>query len=206
MLLFKSVVGSRLFGDETPKSDWDICEIYQVPTKTVLEGRPYKETMPQEKYEIGGRKYEATYWEIGHLVHQLIKGNQNAIWMTCSELLEFCHDMRIWRRLQEITKSNLSKASYGSIRGMCVSQWNDVEKRWLGIKGIRSAWRTANFGCILLKDGKVEFNKTPPLIDIDDLKAKMFELDWVYVDSVLPEKPNPEPFYEFMYDVREMYV
>jgi hypothetical protein len=189
-----------MWGDEKPTSDLDISEVYVVPTKTILEGRPYDKTRPQTKSIIAVRDVETTYWEVGHLVGQLLKGNQNAIWAVCSpKVLWTCPEHRV---LDVIVRENVAKCTYHSIKGMATSQWKDATKRGLGIKGIRSAWRTANFGCDLLTFGTVAFNRTPDWVDEEALTKKMYLLDQAYESSMLPEKPNPEPFYEFMYNLR----
>jgi hypothetical protein len=198
--LFRSIVGSRLFHDEKPTSDYDICDIFQVPTKVILEGRWWPQTKPQQKYLEDGKQYEATYWEIGHLIQQLIKGNQNAIWMATSDL-ELIH----WEhreKLDKIVRENLSKASFKSIAGMATSQYEDSFKRNLGEKGIRSAWRTANFGAILLREGRLQYLKTPDWIDECEYFKMMDELDGAVVESQLPPMPDPEPFYKFLYKIR----
>lgn len=200
--VFGTTVGSRLFGDETPTSDYDVCNIYMVPTRDILSGRPYPKTCPQQRHVMGKDKlvFETTYWEVGHLINQLIKGNQNAIWMVYGKTnYNICREHQ---DLKDIVAGNLSKVSYHSIKGMASNQYADAYKRGLGSKGIRSAWRTARFGITLLTEGRLEFIPTPNIIHANEVEDKIKELDKAFEDSKLPEAVNPEPFYSWLYRLR----
>jgi hypothetical protein len=201
-MVFETTVGSRLFGDETPTSDYDTCLIYAVPTRDILSERPYPKTLPQKKFVIGEERhvYEVTYWEVGHLLHQLIKGNQNAIWMVCGKMNSTISKEH--RELKEIVASNLSKVSYHSVKGMATSQYEDAYKRNLGSKGLRSAWRTARFGITLLTEEKLEFNPTPNIIHAHEVEEKIRELDRAFEESKLPEFINPGQFHDWLYRLR----
>lgn len=200
-MTFETVVGSRMFGDERPDSDYDTCIIYMVPSIHVLSGRPYPKTYPQEKYIMGDdeRVFETTYWEVGHLIHQLIKGNQNAIWMVYGKTDDVSQEHQ---ELRNIIANNLSKVTYHSVKGMASNQYVDAYKRGLGSKGLRSAWRTARFGITLLLDERLEFIPTPDIIHAHEVEAKIRELDDAFENSKLPESVNPEPFYNWLLNLR----
>lgn len=198
--LFATIYGSHLWSMDTPQSDFDIAEIYQVPSEIILSGASYPETLPQKKYESDNIQVEKTMWEIEHLIKYLLKGNQNAIWMTCSPLiLKTCPEHA---ELVKIIKGNLCKNTYHSCKGMSESQISDSYKRNLGMKGLRSAWRTTNFGINLLLYNKVLFESAPEKVTLEMCKQKLMELDNAYQESSLPEFPNEEPFRQWLYKLR----
>lgn len=87
-ILFITEVGSRMWGMEEFASDYDWVHIYQVPTRSILEGRKIPVTRPQKHYtDDHGRLIDASFMEIGHLVQLLISGNINAIWAVTSPLV-----------------------------------------------------------------------------------------------------------------------
>jgi hypothetical protein len=198
--LFSTDFGSRMWGMQREDSDYDVAAIYIVSTKTILSGAPYSVTKPQVKNTISGKQYEITSWEVGHLIHYLLKGNCNALWMTCS-----CVIYRTFEEhqiLRNIVKSNLSRASKSSILGMSDSQISDATKRGLGIKGYRSAWRTLQFGINLLTYNKIVFEAAPMFVDEQMCRGKQEELINAYENSQLPDRPDSNQFYEWLLDAR----
>ena len=106
--LWSVIHGSHMWGMQHSESDFDVATIYQVSTKTILSGRPYDRTRPQIKREqkVGEDliKIEDTFWEVGHLISYLLKGNCNAVWMTNSgQILESCD---VHEELRTIVKNN----------------------------------------------------------------------------------------------------
>jgi hypothetical protein len=76
---------------------------------------------------IDGRELDETWLEVGHLVDQLIKENANAIWFIMSPLVVKGHPAL--RELQVMVRSNLSRATYPSLRGIATSQAGEILKR-----------------------------------------------------------------------------
>jgi predicted nucleotidyltransferase len=202
--LFTTIYGSHLWKMDTPTSDYDIAEIYIVPTNIILSGSSYPKTLPQRKYESNDIKVEKTYWEVGHLIDYLIKGNQNAIWMTCSPLiLKTCKHHKM---LRKIVEQNLCKNAYHACRGMAESQLKDVYKRNLGMKGLRQAWRTLNFGIELLARNKLVFDSAPMEVSTELCHSMLGNLESCYAYSNLPMFSNEEPFRNWLYDLRMEYL
>ena len=202
--LFQTEVGSHMWSMETPESDHDIFTAYLIPTKTILRGEKYLETLPQEKYMQYGTEYDETFWELGHLVDLLLKGNCNAIWAVCSP--KVINGAGLLCDLRQIVQDNLSSSTYYSLMGMAQSQLRDVTERKLGQKGYRTAYRTLRFGVVLLRTGKLRFG--PVLYDVTfgmvQYAIKNLQEDYSTTchSRFLPENPNPEPFRQFLYDVR----
>jgi predicted nucleotidyltransferase len=202
--LFKTEVGSYMWNMQNVDSDHDIFTAYLVPTKTILRGEHYLETLPQKKYMLDGTEYDETFWELGHLVDLLCKGNCNAIWATCSP--KVINGAGLLFTLQEIVKNNLSALTYYSVLGMAQSQVRDATKRNLGQKGYRTAYRTLRFGIVLLRTGKLLFEPvlrdvTPEMVDAAVMQLHRYYAK-AYTSGFLPLQPNPEPFRQFLYDVR----
>lgn len=202
--LWSVIHGSHMWGMQHSESDVDVATIYQVPTKTILSGRPYDRTRPQTKREqkVGEDliKIEDTFWEIGHLVSYLLKGNCNAIWMTNScQILSSCD---VHEELRTIVKNNLAKNVYHSIKGMAASQISDATKRNLGMKGLRSAWRTLNFGINVLDGRGILFEPAPEIVIESDCTHMLVCLKDALEGSNLPEIPETLSFYDYLYKIR----
>ena len=204
--LWSVIHGSHMWGMQNAESDFDVVTIYQIPTKTILSDRPYDRTRPQTKREqkVGEDLIiiEDTFWEVGHLVSYLLKGNCNAIWMTNScQILSSCD---VHEELRTIVKDNLAKNVYGSVHGMATSQIADATKRNLGMKGLRSAWRTLNFGINVLEGRGILFESAPDMVTEYECRLMMICLKDAFESSNLPDKPNAMLFYDYLYKVRLM--
>jgi predicted nucleotidyltransferase len=208
-LLWKTEVGSGMWG--TKRNDLDLMSVYAIDTHKILRGENIRITMPHRKYReeitYGDIDVEEQSQEIGHIVNKLIDGNVNAIWSVCSpEVVEEPYS-NILFDLKKITLNNLSKISYHSIKGMCMSQYNDNVKRAAVMppgKAFRGALRVANFGITLLSKGEITFvgidkEYMPTEEEVLDAIKK---LDDSYAHSKLPEKPNENLFRDFLYHVR----
>lgn len=201
--------GSSMWGMFVPgKSDHDRCIVRIVPTKEILSGYRIHETWPQT-HTIGedGVEIDTSYIEIGHLINLLLKGNINYLWSTVSPII--IKDHPLLQELREIVMANPTKAAYHSIRGMATSQKLDEIKRprLSGGKGYRTAARTALFGVDLLKYWKFNFKPCEAIVNLDISEAEVENaiamLDEAYEESPFPDKPNEEPFREFLLRVRE---
>jgi len=65
-ILFITEVGSRMWGMEEFASDYDWVHIYQVPTRSILEGRKLPVTRPQKQYtDDHGRFFVHGDWAPG---------------------------------------------------------------------------------------------------------------------------------------------
>jgi predicted nucleotidyltransferase len=203
-ILFITNVGSHMWRMETPSSDLDLMVVYQESTRDILEGRLIHKTKPDKTFERDGVLIDQKEQEIGHLVNKLIDGNVNAIWTVCTPLI--MQDHHYLRELCMITKQNLSKASYASIKGMATSQFKDHTKR-AGVmpegKALKTAWRTCEFGQMLLLAKEIKFKPAPvEEVTVSDVEWILNALDYTYNESPLPERPDEKPFRDFLFDIR----
>lgn len=206
--LWETEHGSLMWGMFVPgKSDHDRCHVRQISTQCILEGRRIPETWSQS-HQIGpdGVEIDNTYLEIGHLINQLIKGNINTIWYVMSPVI--IHDSSILQDLRKIVLENPSRAPYHSLKGMAISQLKDEIRRprLSGGKGYRTAARTALFGSKLLSRWEFDFNIPESIVNLE-ISREMVEttisaLDDAYDSSPYPDKPDDEPFRQFLYKLR----
>lgn len=206
--LWETEHGSLMWGMFVPgKSDHDRCHVRQIPTKYILEGHRIPETWPQSHhFGLDGVEIDNTYLEIGHLINQLIKGNINNIWYVMTPII--IHDNPILQELRKLVKENPSRAPYHSLKGMVISQMKDEIKRprLSGGKGYRTAARTALFGSKLLSRWEFDFRVPTSIVNLE-ISREMVEtainaLDDAYDNSPFPDKPNEEPFRQFLCEMR----
>ena len=205
-ILFKTNVGSHMWGMNHAKSDVDIINVYQQDTKEILSGYPIDIARPPKTVEHDGKEYDHQFMEIGHLINLLLKGNPNAIWAVTSPII--IQDSQILEDLKGIVHSNLSKASYMPIRGMAKSQYLDQEKR-KGAKNLtnpnkafKATLRTLAFGIELLNTGRLKYLPIQYNVMDAEIAAAFLTLDNAYASSKLPEKPNEQVFRQFLYEIR----
>jgi len=210
-ILFITEVGSRMWGMEEFASDYDWVHIYQVPTRSILEGRKIPVTRPQEQYtDDHGRLIDASFMEIGHLVQLLISGNINAIWAVTSPLvIADLSDAR--ERLRKVVVSTLSRKSCHSIRGMAESQASDAVRRRGQVnpeKPFLTAIRTLLFGQRLLLEGILDYTVMNGLLQDregspgDSYEAEYLKLDEAYRESRLPLVPDEGLFRDLLFSIR----
>jgi predicted nucleotidyltransferase len=203
--IFVTEVGSRMWGMENFASDYDLFNVFQQPSSEYLRTSNFEKTRPAKTYFEDGKEIDSQFMEIGHLIHQLKKGNVNALWAVCSGVV--WKDSETLQKLRRIVVANLSKESYYSIKGMAISGLNDAIKRAAVRDPAKSLWtcaRTLNFGCNLLCDKGICF-EVPEVDSVDEsyCKLEFDRLDECYKISNLPEKVDPKPFEDFLYRLRK---
>jgi len=227
-ILFRTIVGSHMWGQHHSESDTDMFECYVVDTRSILLG---------DRYDRGkktkGDNWEKDSFEIGHIIEMLLKGNVNFLWGVMSpkkDLVATNIDPNIWD-LRQIVMDNLSRATVHSIRGFATHNL----KHWLGIevgravnpitgkvrhyikemkvarlgpedkkywKIINTCARTLDFGIILLKNGFLNFQNPRGARTPGDIILLLNELEKAYEESPLPDKPDPIPFEDFLIAIR----
>lgn len=220
--LFVTIVGSHMWGMQTEQSDVDLALTYIIDSDDFLSGYQIP-TKKNRKFQSGEKEYDIQYYEIGHLVNLLLKGNVNAIWAVCSPVTYPLFEMNaismdtavsemnrifgedVHASLKDMVEANLSKESYYSIRGMVESQYLDHKKRKDVMphgKALKTCIRTCQFGIELLTKGKLVFAPTPNNIDSDNLMAEaeryITNLDEAMARSALQEKPPEKPFRDLL--------
>jgi predicted nucleotidyltransferase len=154
-ILFRTEVGSGMWGMNDLSSDIDIITVYKTPTRDILMGKRQTNVIkPQRKYYVGDVEIDEQFMEIGHLINLLCKGNINALWAVTSPIVIQDY-MSYNHKLSTIVKHcGLSKAILPSALGMAESQWRDAEKRAdvkSPIKSKSTAMRTLLFACRVLR-------------------------------------------------------
>jgi len=216
MRLWTTVVGSHLWGMEHEGSDTDFMEVYIADSKEFLIGK-------HRKYEGGEHikshdgSIDIVRYEIGHFIHQLIKGNCNYIWGLMSPLVckgsgdNFNVEKNTPKELQilrAIFKENLSKACYHSIHGLAVKNAKKYltkdrySEKWK--KKLKLIIRTLLFGINLISQKSIIFEYREaffPLTESDYIYW-LNMLDTVYEASDLPAKTDEKPFLDFLLKLR----
>lgn len=226
-ILFRTIVGSNMWGQEHEGSDTDKFECYIFDSRSFLIGNRHDGGHHHE-VENEGIKIETDTYEIGHVIRQLMKGNVNFLWGVMSrkwDLVATNIDPTFFD-LQKIVAENLSKATTHSIRGFAIHNL----KHWFGIilekltsinghvhyiitkkkeprlipenrkyyKIINTCARTLGFGIRLLKEGVLDFENPVGASTIGRLIYLLNELEDEYRESKLPEKPDPQHFEQFL--------
>ena len=162
--LFRTVVGSHMWGQHHSKSDVDMFECYVFDSRSFLIGNRHDGGHHSE-IEKEGIKIEKDTYEIGHVIRQLLKGNVNYLWGVMSPKVEMAArniSPSLWD-LREIVQNNLSKATMYSIKGFVIHNL----KHWFGLilnkkpcelcekilrqRGIRQAIYTTQLGYEIMK-------------------------------------------------------
>lgn len=226
-ILFRTIVGSHMWGQHHSESDIDKFEIYIFDSRSFLLGNRHDGGHHSE-VEKKGIKIEKDTYEIGHVVRQLLKGNINFLWGVMSPKFDLVTTNSTWGvwDLRRMTRENLSKATTHSIRGFAIHNL----KHWFGLildkivsinghvhyivikkkeprlipenkkywKILNTCARTLGFGIKLLNEGVLDFENPQEAIRTGEIILLLHELETAYNESKLPEKPDPKPFEEYL--------
>ncbi len=221
-VLWRTEVGSFMWGMQHPGSDHDLFQCHVQPTRTLLRGESYRDAdFTQDKTKTPPEDLQD--WDLGKLIGLLLKGNVNAYWNVFSPIVHEARPITLpmhwWladpplhqtylENIQGIVLANPSKAIYHSTKGLATNNLKDVQtnERWLDprwrTKKLNIIYRTLSFAATLIMDNKVYFGKPEHTPALEDVASAIHILDDIYKDSPLPELPNPEPFREFLFQVR----
>lgn len=199
--LFRTQIGSQMWKMDHENSDTDIAIVYMTNSRDFLLGKRVKGKFTKKEAE----NIDLVYYEIGHVIAQLMKGNVNFLWLVLSPL-EISGYHSALDELKTITSLNLSKASYHSIKGLAKHNiYHFIEngdseslkyKKKLGIIG-----RTLLFGINMLLWGKAMFKPVYPK-DSYEIDYLLDRLNNALETSKLPEKPDPKPFQDYLVKYR----
>jgi predicted nucleotidyltransferase len=201
--LFETVVGSHAWKMNKPKSDFDIFQVYQIPTRYILSGG-YEDKTALCAKENGN---DVSRHEIGNVIEQLLKGNFNYIVGICSPIINE-DKYGYLKELSKITKRNLAKNIHHSTLGLASHQkrkyLDHPEKSYSSEeiqKKINLIVRSLMFGEWILREGKINFY---PIVDQEKTEIQYWinRINEAYELSELPKVPNPTEFREFLYKIR----
>lgn len=223
--LFTTVIGSHMWNMQHPDSDIDYATIYMADSRDILLSKNIKGKQVQDDF------VDRTYYELGHFISNLLKGNVNFIWAVMSPLIEKEYKTSL-RELREITSRNLAKNCFYSINGLAKhniyhfitgTKSTTIDVGYITEKKMAKNWtsksreidresalykkklnvigRTLKFGINLLTWGKCMFQKVDIKTEEElwELKTKLNE---AFKNSMLPEKPDKEPFEKYLIKYR----
>jgi predicted nucleotidyltransferase len=200
--LWKTNVGSHMWRMNRPDSDIDEFEIYIVPTRDILRG-----IYRQNSHQTITETVDTSRHEIGKCIDQLINGNVNFVLGVMSPII--LQDSPELQELRQIYLANLSKNIYNSSHGMALSNYKKYFETGKDVsrKKLAQILRVIQFAEHFLIKKELRFEPIPPNEDISAslVKSKILELEQFkdYLsDDELPQKPNPEPYRDFLEKVR----
>jgi len=198
--LFKTVVGSHLWGMQRSDSDTDYFTVFAYPTKIFLMG--YHPKMSLFKH---GDVVDEHLHEIEKTVQQLMKGNINFILGVMSPVV--VQTSRYHKELKNIVAAHPPKNVYHSIRGLAVHNYKLYvkERKDPSERRMNKILRVLQFGITLLRTGKYEFKPfyggTPKMVE-----QMISELDRAYKESKLEDSIPEDILREYLYRVRMQFL
>jgi len=206
--LWRTLVGSHMWGMQRPDSDEDIAIITTTSTNDVFLEQIHKTKQYKEE------NHDITIYELGELIRGLQSGNVNYMWSVMSPCI-LSQTRNSLSELRQIVSENLSKNYFKAINGMAThnmyhfilhpDKLTAVEFK----KKLNTIGRSLQYGINLLLYKKALFQKVD-IKDKEELDKMMLNFAEVYKNSDLPEKPSPEPFERYllkwrMYQFRQDY-
>ncbi len=205
IILFKTLVGSRLWKMERPDSDYDYFIGYMIPTEEYLVGKRQENSQKIEKKE------DVAMHEIGNIVDGLLNGNINFFIGVLGIEIESKPE---FLELKNIVKKHKAKNIYNSVHGLAVNNYKKyIEgKEKPDEKRVKTILRTIELGINYFDTGLFVFEKPkyfdtiPPkdLAKLIDTKVK--ELENKYKLSFYPEKLPEKELKEWLLKTRLKYL
>jgi len=193
--LFTTRVGAHVWQMDTEDSDIDLFRVFVVSTPDLLMGKANVHSEFVQKPGVDLSKHE-----ISSVATQLAKGNINFVIGVLSPSVIKTGPAH--QALKHVVSHNLSKNCYHSIRGMSEHNWKlHIKSGWVNEHECNKIGRVLQFGVTLLETGKVDF-KPFSGGTMDSLKDLFEKLDKAYINSTLPEEPDKEALYAWVYGVR----
>lgn len=195
--LFKTIVGSHVWGMETPVSDIDIFKAYIAPTYDILIGKQHRGSHFSQNH-----KEDITSTEIGTIVTQLLKNNISYITYIYSPHV-LCGN-NVLNSLRTATSGNISKLAYNSIHGMSLSNYKKyiVTNKDPSPKRLNTIARVLQFGINLFDNEKIEFHPTH-VTTPEEIEELLNTLTISHSYTNLSEKPsNPHLLENWIYEMR----
>jgi predicted nucleotidyltransferase len=185
--LFGTIVGSHMWGMETPESDVDSFYAYVARSVDILTGEANTDS-----YHVMEDNKDRAYHEIGKVVQMMLKGNVNFLWGILSPIV-LADPQEELRRLKMLTMEGLSQRVFHSINGLAranykkyIASGKDPSQKRLNLIA-----RTLEFGVHLLDTGEPRFQ---PVTDATEERIieLLEELGRARDSSPLPVVPPNE--------------
>jgi predicted nucleotidyltransferase len=201
-LIFRSLVGSRMWGMEHEGSDYDYHMVYLEPTERFLGGTANKTTYDWFE-DIAGDEYDFHLHEIEHTLNLICKGNINNTLRLLSPKVEYA-DERMWN-LREIVEENLSLSLFDSAKGMALSSYHKYE----GTEDAnphRAAKILRIVRCVkrvFRDEGLWFYAVNPETVKWNDILDEVDELEEAKGNSTLQEEPDEERLRNWLVRLRQ---
>ena len=195
---FTTKIGSDIWQMRRPDSDTDLFRVYVATTGDILKG-----TADMRSKFIQKDNTDIALHEIGKVIDMLLKGNLNFVIGVMSPIIVNAYNLKLFHELRSIVDRNKSKNCYHSIHGCAIHNYKKYIETGLDKSERRcnKILRILRFGQKLLQEEKFVFEPvagaTPEIIE-----KELKKLEVAYEKSRLPEKPNEEPFREWLYNLR----
>ncbi len=196
-ILFKTIIGSHMWGMNHINSDVDYFVCFAYDTREILRNP----RALQESFFVHTAREDTHYHEIGKVVEQLLKGNLNYILGVMSPKTVITTEHH--KKLKELLERYPPRNAYHSIRGFAVHSYTNAlkEESPPTEHRLNKILRVLEFGITLLKTGTYEFRAvsgaTPDLI-----KTKLKELDEAYRKSTLNERIPEDAIRDLLLEIR----
>ena len=195
-VLFSTIIGSHVWNMNTAMSDTDIFEAYVASTEDILRGTANTKSKFIQKDGVDTAQHE-----IGKIVNQLLKGNFNFIVGVMSPIVEK-NSMELYQ-LSCIVEKTISKNCYGSIHGMAQHNFKKyiVSGKDTSERRCNKILRGLKFGMRIMDGRGIKFEKVENGTE-EDIGKAILMLDESFNNSKLSDKPDEEPFRDWLYQVR----
>ena len=195
-VLFSTIIGSHVWNMNTAMSDTDIFEAYVASTEDILRGTANTKSKFIQKDGVDTAQHE-----IGKIVNQLLKGNLNFIIGVTSPIIE--KDSMELYHLRNIVEKTISKNCYGSIHGMAQHNFKKyiVSGKDTSERRCNKILRGLKFGMRILDGQGIKFERAENGSEEDIVEAILM-LDESFNISKLSDKPDEEPFRDWLYEAR----
>ena len=199
--LWKSIIGSHLWGMNRPESDIDYYVAYQAPSTDFLLGMMHEGGHNNQNDEI-----DIISFEIGKIVSEVKKGNINHLMGVLSPLAE----PSIYREeLATIIRANPCANIINSAKGMAkhnikhfIEQRKQIDDdQRLYAKKIKTITRILEFAIRVVRDGVYEFKK-PENETPESCYSLIVDLEDAYNKTTIPKKIDEEPFNKYLLKLR----
>lgn len=198
--LFKTIVGSTLWKMNSPNSDVDYFGCYKGNTDAILIGK----TSAIKSYFVtkpNGENYDESIYEIGTILHELLKGNINFLIGVFGNPVINGKELQFLKTYME---EHPTKNFFKSINGMALSNYRKyvLSGKDMSQKRLNLIAKYLTLGITYLNTGKIEFKQ----INIKKFIEISYLLDDLlisYNNSKLPEKNDESELEKFLLKIRK---
>lgn len=205
-IIWTTNIGSHAWHMNHADSDIDVFDAYIVPTKDILSGKNNGGGSHFHEKDENDNIDKHTH-EIGKIIDELIKGNINFLIGTLSPIVLFEEKNYLKDIRQLVINHCQTKSCTHSIKGLAISNYkkyiigSDTARDYPLTKKCNMIVRTLMFGINILRGNGFKLNainnQTPEYV-----KQMLIIFDEAFINSKIPDKTDPEPFRNYLYELR----